>query len=81
VDIAANDPLVGINVAHALHFYSGTHTQSLMDKAKTALNKGVVLMVKEFGTTDASGDGFVNQSDTNLWFSFMDENKLSRCNW
>jgi len=81
VDIAANDPLVGTNIAYALHFYSGTHKQSLRDKAKTALNKGVALMVTEFGTTDASGDGFVNQSETNLWFSFMDENKLSWCNW
>jgi endoglucanase len=81
VDIAANDPLAGINIAYALHFYSGTHKQSLRDKAKNALNKGVALMVTEFGTTDASGDGFVNQAETNLWFSFMDENKLSWCNW
>ena len=38
-------------------------------------------MVTEFGTTDASGDGFVNKEETNLWLAFMDENKLSWCNW
>lgn len=81
VDIAANDPLVGMNIAYTLHFYSGTHKQSLRDKAKIALNKGVALMVTEFGTTDASGDGAVNQTETNTWWAFLDENKISWCNW
>jgi endoglucanase len=81
VDIAANDPLTGTNIAYTLHFYSGTHKQLLRDKAKVALNKGVALMVTEFGTTDATGDGFVNKEETALWLSFMDENKLSWCNW
>lgn len=81
VDIAANDPLVGTNIAYTLHFYSGTHKQSLRDKAKTALNKGIALMVTEFGTTDASGDGAVNKTETDTWFTFLDENKISWCNW
>jgi endoglucanase len=34
-----------------------------------------------YGTTDATGDGFVNQSETNLWYDFLDANKLSWCNW
>ena len=53
----------------------------MRDKAKAALNKGIALMVTEFGTTDASGDGDVNQNETNLWFSFLDDNKISWCNW
>jgi endoglucanase len=81
VDIAANDPLEGTNIAYTLHFYSGTHKQFLRDKAKTALNKGIALMVTEFGTTDASGDGAVDQNETALWWQFLDENKISWCNW
>ncbi|MEP6845105.1 MAG: glycoside hydrolase family 5 protein [Panacibacter sp.] len=81
VDVAANDPLTGTNIAYALHFYSGTHKQSLRDKATNALNKGIALMVTEYGTTDASGDGDVNMNETNLWYAFLDQNKISSCNW
>ncbi|MEI6086456.1 MAG: glycoside hydrolase family 5 protein [Bacteroidota bacterium] len=81
VDVAAYDTLVGTNIAYTLHFYAGTHKQALRDKAKLALDKGIALMVTEYGTTDATGDGFVNQSETNLWYNFLDANKLSWCNW
>ncbi len=81
VDVAANDPLTGTNIAYALHFYSGTHKQSLRDKAAMALSKNIALMVTEFGTTDATGDGAVNTSETETWFAFLDEHKISWCNW
>lgn len=81
VDVAATNPLIGINIAYTLHFYSGSHKQSLRDKATSALNKGIALFVTEYGTTNATGDGFVNQAETNLWYNFLDENKISWCNW
>jgi endoglucanase len=81
VDIAANDPLVGTNLAYTLHFYSGTHKQYLRDKATAALGKGVALMVTEFGTTNATGDGPVDEMETVKWWTFLDENKISWCNW
>jgi endoglucanase len=81
VDVAANDPLDGVNIAYTLHFYSGSHKQFIRDKAKAAMNKGIALMVTEFGTTDASGDGAVDQTETTLWWQFLDENKISWCNW
>ena len=81
VDVAANDTLVGSNIAYTLHFYSGTHKQALRDKAKIALDKGIALFVTEYGTTDATGDGVVNQDETNLWYNFLDTNKISSCNW
>jgi endoglucanase len=81
VNVAAMDPLIGTNLAYALHFYSGTHKQSLRNKATAALNAGVALMVTEFGTTDATGDGAVNQSETRVWLEFLDQHKISWCNW
>jgi endoglucanase len=81
VDVAANDPIRGTNIAYTLHFYSGSHKQLLRDKATNALKKGVALMVTEYGTTDASGDGNVDQAETALWWIFLDQNKLSWCNW
>ena len=81
VDVAADDPLEGTNIGYALHFYSGTHKQSLRDKARTALNKGVALMVTEFGTTNSTGNGDLYLAETESWLTFMDENKISWCNW
>jgi endoglucanase len=81
VDIAANDPLEGTNIAYTLHFYSGSHKQYLRDKALKAVNKGIALMATEFGTTNATGDGPVDDAETLLWWAFLDEHKISWCNW
>ena len=81
VDIAAQDPLEFDNVMYTLHFYSGTHTQYLRDKAQTALNKGLAIFVTEFGTTQASGDGGVYFDECNTWMDWMDERKISWVNW
>jgi endoglucanase len=81
VDIAANDPLVGTNIGYTLHFYPGTHKQALRDKARIALGKNVALMVTEFGTTEATGDGRVEILETQTWWKFLDDNQISWCNW
>merc|ERR1719254_114448 len=57
VDLAANDPVQGTNLAYTLHFYAATHKGGLRNKAMYALNRGIALMVTEWGTCDASGDG------------------------
>ncbi len=81
VDEAALNPLTDKNCAYALHFYSGTHKQWLMDKAEVAINKGLCLFVSEYGTTDANGDGPVYTEDTYNWYKFMDKYHISHCNW
>lgn len=81
VDKASRDPLSFTNVAYTLHFYAGTHRQFLRDKAVTALNNGVALMVTEWGTGEASGGGKLDEEETRHWWSFMDEHRLSWCNW
>lgn len=82
VDIASNDPITGFsNIAYTLHFYAGTHGQFLRDKAQVALNNDIALMVTEWGTVEASGDGDVDQAETELWMTFLCDNKISHCNW
>ena len=81
VDKAARDPLTFGNVAYSLHFYAATHKQSLRDKAAAALNRGVALMVTEWGTSEASGGGKLDYAETQKWLEFMDRHKLSWCNW
>lgn len=81
VDIAANDPLEYNNIAYALHFYAATHKQSLRNKASSALGKGAALFVSEWGTCESSGTGKLDTAETEKWLNFMEQNKLSWCNW
>jgi len=82
VDKAANDPITGYdNIAYTLHFYAGTHKQSLRDKAQTALNKGIALFVTEWGAVNADGGGAVATSETNAWLKFLKDNHISHANW
>lgn len=82
VDEAARDPLTRYkNIAYTLHFYAGSHGQSLRDKAQAALNSNVALFVTEWGAVDASGDGAVNYGETNAWISFLKRNQISHANW
>ena len=81
VDLAADNPLTGENLAYTLHFYAGTHRQELRDLAKTAIDKGLPIFVTEFGTTDANGDGPVYEKETGEWMEFMQFHNLSWANW
>ncbi len=81
VDKAAADPLEFNNVAYSLHFYASTHRQSLRNKASIALANGIALMVTEWGTSEATGDGNLDRAEVDRWISFMEENQLSWCNW
>ena len=80
VDKAAEHPLNDDYVMYSLHFYSGTHSSWLRDRAKEALNK-IPIFVSEWGVSDASGNGGVYLDEADKWMSFINENNLSWVNW
>jgi len=82
VDVASQDKITAYsNIAYTLHFYAGTHKQSLRDKAQTALNNGIALFVTEWGSVNADGDGGVNATETATWLNFLKTNGISHANW
>ncbi|MFC1502510.1 glycoside hydrolase family 5 protein [bacterium] len=81
VDMAALDPIDDVNVAYALHFYTGTHREWLRAKATTARNRGIPLMVTEWGVSKADATGNIDYTETALWLDYMDALGLSWCNW
>lgn len=82
IDKAARLPLEGFsNIAYTLHFYAGTHHSELRRKAQYAIDQGLPLMVTEWGTVNATGDGAVDHKQTKRWLEFMQKNHLSHCNW
>lgn len=82
VDIAANDPITGYdNIMYAIHFYASTHTESIRNKATTALNSGLPIFVSEFSICEASGDGVIDYNQADLWFDLIEKYNLSYASW
>lgn len=81
VDVAAQAPLSGKNIAYAFHFYAGTHGQSFRDKLLTALQRGLPVFVTEWGAVNADGNGPVNKQETAAWIRFLNAHKVSYVNW
>ncbi len=81
VDQAAQNPLTFDNLMYSLHFYANTHKEWLRDKATIAMNKGLAIFATEWGTTDASGTGYVNTASSDEWLAFFEQHGISWCNW
>ncbi|MEM9685361.1 MAG: glycoside hydrolase family 5 protein [Bacteroidota bacterium] len=81
VDEAALDPIKAKNIAYSLHFYAGTHKEELREKTISALDRNLPIIVTEYGTTDADGDGNVDTEETQRWWDFLDAHHISYCNW
>jgi endoglucanase len=81
VNEAALDPIKDTNIVYSLHFYAFTHRKWLREEAKKAMANGICLFISEYGTCDASGNGHFDPIHTKEWFDFMDQYKISGCNW
>lgn len=81
VDEASRERVGGENVAYTLHFYAATHKAWLRDKALAALNAGAALLVSEWGTCEASGDGRLDLAETQAWLEFLEEHHISDAAW
>ncbi len=82
VDIVANDRITGYdNIMYAFHFYATTHTEYMRTKVSTARSSNLPIFVSEFGICEASGNGWINETEANTWISFLDQNNISYCMW
>ena len=69
------------NVMYTIHFYSGSHGESLREKVRTALKAGTPVFCTEFGVCDASGNGGFDLEEADRWIDFFEENGISYCCW
>lgn len=81
VDLAADDPVGYEDVAYAVHFYAATHKEWLREKVRYALGKGAAIFATEWGTCDASGNGYIDLAESQAWLDFLDEHKIGWANW
>ncbi len=76
-----NNKLSDKNTVYALHFYANTHTDWLRNRLRDCYNKGLPILVSEFGTCDASGNGGFNEYQSKEWFKLLDSLKIGYINW
>lgn len=77
----AQNPLNYENILYSCHFYAGTHKQELRNEIDKALNNNLPIIVSEWGTTDASGNGSVDTEETKKWIEFLKNKNISFINW
>jgi len=82
VEKSARSPILGFdNLLYSLHFYAGTHGDELRANAESAINQGLALIVTEWGSVEANGDGEIDYTSTDEWVTFMQKHKLSHLSW
>lgn len=82
VDNAAADPVTDYsNIMYTLHFYAGTHKQWLRDLAQGAIDQGLPIFITEYGTDNIDEVNWVDEEESQLWWTWLDQNNLSYTNW
>lgn len=80
--IVADDPIRGFDhIMYSLHFYAGTHFQSLRDRGDYALKKGIPLFISESAGMEASGNGPINDTEWKKWIDWAESKKISWVTW
>lgn len=74
-------PLEFDNIMYVLHFYCATHHEGLLGELSSALKEGLPVFISECGICEASGDGEIDFESAAIWFSFLNDNKLSYAVW
>lgn len=81
INLVAASPLEDVtNVMYTVHFYASTHKDYLRQRVVEA-HKVVPIFVSESGVTEASGDGEINEEETQKWVDMMERERISWVFW
>jgi endoglucanase len=82
INLVADAPLANVsNLMYTVHFYAGTHKQSLRDRCDAALSKGIPIFISESAGMEASGDGPINDEEWQRWIDWCELHKISWITW
>ena len=81
IHTAAHSPVKGENLMYTLHFYAGTHGESLRQRLREAVSEGLPVFVSEWGTSRADGSGGVYLEESAAWLDLLDTLGISWANW
>jgi len=63
VDEVIANKIDDLNVAYTFHYYAASHKQELRDLVQKAIDNNVPVFVTEFGISEASGDGSIDDEE------------------
>lgn len=79
---AEKDPLTDAgNLMYTVHFYAATHKDRQRQDVSVAWQNNVPLFVSEFGITEASGNGSLDEQSGQSWINLLNQDKISRVAW
>ena len=79
---ALKNPItISDNIMYTLHFYAGTHKESLRNEMVSAINNGLPIFVSEFSICDASGNGAIDYNEAKKWIDTLNEHNISYVSW
>lgn len=81
IDQALASPLNYGNLMYTLHFYAATHTDWLRSRMENCINSGLPVFISEFGMCDASGNGAIDEYQSNEWKKLIDKYNVSYMCW
>lgn len=69
------------NMMYTVHFYAATHKDQQRQDLSTAYDQKLPMFVSEFGITEASGNGALDEQSGQTWIDLLDQDKISRVAW
>lgn len=79
---AAANPITDYdNIMYTMHFYAATHGEDLRQALRDAHQAGLPVFVSEFGVCEASGNGYINEAESNAWLDMLDMYGISYVLW
>jgi len=66
---------------YTLHFYAGTHKDSLRSRLDDCVSKGLPVFVSEFAICDSSGNGANDFDSGAKWMDLIMKHNLSFMSW
>lgn len=69
------------NLLYSFHFYAGTHNSKIRENLEEAVEKKLPVLVSEFGISEASGSGNIDEEEANTWIKYLRENNIGYICW
>lgn len=69
------------NMMYTVHFYAATHKDQQRQDLSTAYDQKLPMFVSEFGITEASGNGALDEQSGQTWIDLLDQDKISHVAW
>ena len=82
INDAQNSPIEQYdNLLYSFHFYAGTHKGDLREKLEKVVNNNFPVIVSEFGISEATGSGNIDEEEANRWLNYLKDNKIGYICW